>query len=255
MGRLFQFRAIRSSQCLHAQSSAEADQLRVRFPEIPIALIPNAITPLPQATPVPVPGLADIPSGTPLVTFLGRLHPIKNLPLLLTAFARVAPRHPAARLVLAGPEEGHHAEDVHRLAHRLEIDSRVIRTGLLGEAEKWSLLRRSRVAVLPSQFENFGLAAAEALSVGTPVIATRSTPWSQLTEHRAGWWVESTEEALATALEEALALDAAEFAEWAQRASRLAEQFAPSGIAEAWDALYGWLGGRRPRPEHLIRGE
>ena len=44
-------------------------------------------------------------AGTRVVLFLGRIHPKKGCDLLIQAFARVARRDPALRLVLAGPDE------------------------------------------------------------------------------------------------------------------------------------------------------
>ena len=54
--------------------------------------------------------------------------------------------------------------------------------------------------ILPSFSENYGLVAAEALSFGIPVIATKGTPWSILDRDRSGWWVDSDTDSLAEAI-------------------------------------------------------
>jgi len=73
----------------------------------------------------------------------------------------------------------------------------------LGE-DKNCLLANAEIFVLPSYSENFGIAVAEAMSWGRPVIASTGTPWSEVAEVGAGWWVNPEENELSQALAEAL---------------------------------------------------
>ena len=43
--------------------------------------------------------------------------------------------------------------------------------------------------ILPTYSENFGIAIAEALACGTPVITTQGTPWKELESYQCGWWI------------------------------------------------------------------
>jgi len=109
----------------------------------------------------------------PVILFLARIHPIKNLDMLLRAFAGVLARYPAAALVVAGDGEPDVVSGLRSLARNLGIDNNVRWVGFArADIKRW-LLGRADVFVLPSWSENFGLAVAEAMSAGIPVIVTR----------------------------------------------------------------------------------
>lgn len=105
----------------------------------------------------------------PYVLFLGRIHPKKRLDLLLHAFLASAP--PAWKLVVAGPDECGlwHTLSARYLAGPAAA-ARVVRLGTVSGAEKAALLGGARLFALPSEHENFGIAALEALAAGTPVL-------------------------------------------------------------------------------------
>ena len=107
-----------------------------------------------------------------------------------------------------------------------------------GEA-KASLLARAKTVVLPSKSENFGNAVAEALAHGTPVVATRGTPWSELGPRRCGWWVDADEESLASAIRQALVLDEHESTEMGNRGRAwMAASFSWDSVAQKMATFY-----------------
>jgi glycosyltransferase involved in cell wall biosynthesis len=61
--------------------------------------------------------------------------------------------------------------------------------------------------VLPTHSESFGMAAAEALAHGVPVLTTTAAPWSILREKGCGWWVDPTVDGIAVGLRQATSLD------------------------------------------------
>jgi glycosyltransferase involved in cell wall biosynthesis len=72
--------------------------------------------------------------------------------------------------------------------------------GHADEAAKEAAFRNADVLMLPSHSENFGMAAAEALARGIPVVAGSGTPWEALDAVGCGRWVPNTPEALAEAV-------------------------------------------------------
>ncbi len=61
--------------------------------------------------------------------------------------------------------------------------------------------------VLPSHNENFGNVYIESLAAGTPIVASKNTPWSAVEEADCGKWVNNTVEETAQAMIEMLQKD------------------------------------------------
>lgn len=92
--------------------------------------------------------------------------------------------------------------------------------------------------------ENFGIAVAEALAAGVPVITTKGTPWSEI-EGTCGWWVDVNASAIAQALATAMRLSDAERAAMGARGRELAaEKFQWDAVGRAMAGLYESLVGR-----------
>jgi glycosyltransferase involved in cell wall biosynthesis len=147
-----------------------------------------------------------IPDDAKLVLFLGRLSVKKSPDLLVQAFGELFKRSPGILLLLvfAGPDEGGVQAQLDQMALQLGVQSRVQFVGpLFGEA-KWAAYRDADVFVLPSQNENFGNTAAEAVAAGTPVIVTEQCGIAPLLADEAGLVVPHDTGALSRALERVL---------------------------------------------------
>lgn len=147
-------------------------------------------------------------AGTRNVIFLGRIHPKKGCDLLVQAFAMVAMENPDLHLVMAGPDSDGWSDELRRLASSLGVAERITWTGMLIDDYKWGALRSAEAFVLPSHQENFGIAVAEALACGVPVlISQRVNIWREVVEDGAGMAGEDTVEGTATLLRQWCALD------------------------------------------------
>ncbi len=103
----------------------------------------------------------------PRAIFTGRLHPQKNLPLLLEAWTEVARRSPA-NLILVGP--GNDRQRLAELAGSLGIADRVQFTGAVDNPAEY--LRAADVFVLPSLAEGMSNSLLEAMATALPCIVS-----------------------------------------------------------------------------------
>lgn len=121
--------------------------------------------------------------------FLGRLHQKKGCDLLIEAFGQVradvagGPIH----LVVAGPSAA--ADYLRRLQQMAaRAGDSIIFPGMLTGDVKWGALSAAEAFVLPSHQENFGIAVAEALACGTPVlISNKVNIWREIETDGAGY--------------------------------------------------------------------
>ena len=119
--------------------------------------------------------------------FLGRLHVKKGCDDLLEAFALSRQRDPSLHLVMAGPDQTGWQAKLQSQTHKLGLDSHVTWPGMLDGDLKWGALHAAEVFFLPSHQENFGIAVAEALACGVPVlISNKVNIWREIEEDGAG---------------------------------------------------------------------
>ena len=147
----------------------------------------------------------SIGSGTDLLLFLGRLHPIKGIPILLKACAELFKVFPETLLVLAGPDDSYGAE-TKKQVHDLGIGGQVIMTGLLAGADKFAAYVDASVYILPSVYEVFGSTILEACGCGIPVVVTKQCGMAgYVSEHQVGEVVSYDWKELFAALKKLLA--------------------------------------------------
>ena len=124
--------------------------------------------------------IANHPSltGKRIFLFLGRVHPKKGAELLIISLAklhRMGLWEPGnMKLVFAGPNDNLYASKLSSLSAKLGVSNSVYWTGMLSGNQKWGAFQSAEAFVLPSHQENFGIAVAEALSCGVPVLISRA---------------------------------------------------------------------------------
>ncbi|AHF93543.1 glycosyl transferase [Opitutaceae bacterium TAV5] len=245
---LLERRNLESAALLHATSAQEARSLRERGLGAPIAIIPNGVE-LPRLAITQANGRLKGERKNAL--FLSRIHPKKGLPLLLEAWARVRPA--GWDLLIAGPDEGGHRADLERQAGLLGLADVVRFSGPLTGRAKAQAFQDSDLFVLPTHSENFGIAVAEAMAHGLPVITTHGAPWQVLEQEQCGWWVPVSVENIAAALDNATRQSPEKLADMGRRGRRIAEErFSWDRIALDFIACYKWVLGDEPKPGCVV---
>jgi glycosyltransferase involved in cell wall biosynthesis len=192
------------------------------------------------------------PKGGRALVFLGRISPEKGLDRAI----RIA-RRAGAELVIAAREPLAYVDDPNVRRDRDYYEARVkplLRepgihfVGEIGDAEKPTLVGEALALLNPIDWdEPFGLAMAEALACGTPVLATRRGSVPEIIEDGVTGWIGDDEDALVAAVSRASDLDRTACRETAVR------RFSVAAMADGYEAAYarllpGGRDGREPTP-------
>ena len=122
-----------------------------------------------------------------VLLFLSRIHEKKGCDLLIEAFAKVANQDANLHLLMAGPSHPDLLKKLKFLAERLGVAERITWPGMLQGDIKWGAFYASEAFVLSSHQENFGIAVAEALGCGLPVlISDKVNIWREIATDGAG---------------------------------------------------------------------
>lgn len=123
---------------------------------------------------------------------VGTLEPRKNIRLLLKAYAKLTQQEKTFPLVLAG-KQGWMIDDLMNTLDHLGIRDQVHVLGYVDNQELQWLYQHCFYLVYPSLFEGFGLPVLEAMTLGAPVITSRSSSLPEVVG-QAGWLIDPTNE-------------------------------------------------------------
>jgi glycosyltransferase involved in cell wall biosynthesis len=158
--------------------------------------------------------------GKRLVLFLGRIHEKKGCDLLVEAFAIAAEQDDSLHLMLAGPDQTGLVPRLQALASAAGIAGRISWPGMLQGDIKWGAFHTAEVFALPSHQENFGIAVAEALGCGLPVlISDKVNIWREIAADGAGIVEPDTLQGTRQALQRWLALAPEQLTQYRERAA------------------------------------
>jgi glycosyltransferase involved in cell wall biosynthesis len=160
--------------------------------------------------------------GQRTLLFLGRIHEKKGCDLLIRAFANVAAAESNLHLTIAGPDQTGWANRLKEIARDLGVSDRISWPGMLRDEAKWGAFYCAEAFVLPSHQENFGIAVAEALGCGVPVLVSdKVNIWREIKLGGAGLVASDTLQGTTDMLREWLSLTAGERQLMGQRAREL----------------------------------
>jgi glycosyltransferase involved in cell wall biosynthesis len=248
MEALFQNSVTRRAAAIHYTAE---DEMRISTPYAlgaPGAVVPLGLD-LEEYRDLPAKGSfrAAHPEvgARPIILFLGRLHRKKGLDVLARAFAQSVRRDTDAHLVIAGPDAGM-AAAVRRILEENGVAERATFTGMVQGEEKLALLADADLFVLPSWSENFGLAIAEALAVGVPVLISEHVNiWREIEAAGCGRVVPVDAARVAAGMAEMLR-EPAKLRAMGELGKRLiAERFVWPRVGAALEQLYARVAERR----------
>ena len=161
---------LKLATCIHVTCIEEMEYYRALGYKNPVAVIPN---------PVPMPDfIKEIVRENSIkrIGFLGRLHPRKNVEALIDAWIMLSNKVKYSQLVIMGKGDVDYERMLRNKVRRQGLKN-VEFAGFVNGREKFERLASLTALCVPSDFENFGMIVTEALSVGTPVIASLGTAW------------------------------------------------------------------------------
>ncbi len=237
---LIEKKTLRGASRVHFTTMLEARLAEDTFPGLPAVVVPNTVETAPgNADPSPFRKNLEMENDTPLVVFLGRIHIIKGLELLVEAASEVVKEMPGTVFALVGDDEGGYAAVIHDMIARKGLERDVILPGPVRGEEKWSVFSAADVFVLPSHQENFGMAAAEAMSCGVPVVTSPLVGIAEdISEAGAGLVVERNPEMFARSILTLLRDAALRFRMGCAGRDLVARKYSPGVVAHSMLKLY-----------------
>ncbi len=242
---LYARRNLARAGCLHALSRREAEAVRQFGIRQPVAVIPNGVSQSwlqSHGNKFRFLKRVGVPNDTRIMLFLGRITPIKGLPMLVHALHRVRDHLGNWRLIIAGVDEFGHEQEVKGLTAQLNMQHFVHFVGPLYGQDKRDAFAAAQFFILPSYSEGYPVVILEALGAGVPVLTTKASPWEDLHVYRCGWATDISVDGIANALAQIIVLPAEDLYEMGQRGKKLvASQYTWPNLAEKTLQLYEWL--------------
>jgi len=112
--------------------------------------------------------------GSPVILYLGRLHPMKGPQHLVMAAPAILAAYPDAVFVFVGPDQKNYRSKLMKMGEQYEIGDRLVFTGPIYDFEtKLGTYAAADVFVLPSGYEGTSQAIFEAMAQAKPIVATK----------------------------------------------------------------------------------
>ena len=167
----------------------------------------DLIIPLGVNAPATVSPKQKLEASSPRILFMSRIEPKKGLNLLIPALEELLSENINFHFVLAGnnPQDAEYETKIRRQIEQSTLANYTTITGFVAGELKEKLLQESDIFVLPSYYENFGIAVAEAMVWGLPVVISNQVYiWEDIEQAKAGWVANCDVESLAGVLRLAL---------------------------------------------------
>lgn len=197
----------------HATAQQEKDEILSIFPNAKVKIIPNGIeydkfqnSNILSKNEYIKKFTNQILEPNKIVISMGRLQKKKGFDILIDSFYETLKSFPNSVLLIAGGDEGEE-QNLKNQIKNLNLENSVFLIGAISGQDKIDFLANADLFCLPSHNENFGNVYIESLATGTPIVASKMTPWSEVEEYDCGKWVENTIDATSKAMNKVLNKD------------------------------------------------
>ena len=235
--------AIKKATCIHVTSEQEYEDFRLLGYKNPVAVIPNIF--------FPPDNIQNYTKGDNKfrVGYLGRLHPHKQIELLIEAWKELP--FDDGELSIIGHGDDTYTSYLKGIAASHRVNN-IKFEGFKEGSEKFSALAQCDLMCLPSKSENFSMVVAESLSLGIPVWSSKGAPWKLLNEYNCGWWTDVSIDAIKQAIQTCKTLSKEERRGISNAARQLINDvYSPELTTKQMIEMYRWVAGYIEKPDFI----
>lgn len=171
---LWERKNLNYATAIHCATDKEVNDVQKYGISTPTFITPLAASPIifePDARAKVRKMFCEIPSSTPIILFLSRVHPKKRIDFLIQVLYQLN-NQCEFHLIIAGTGNENYVKNIKARVSELKLQKRVTFAGFVQGQQKELLLQGSDIFVLPSFGENFGIAVVEAMLAGLPIVIT-----------------------------------------------------------------------------------
>ncbi|MDH7492414.1 MAG: glycosyltransferase [Candidatus Saccharicenans sp.] len=227
--KLWGRKVIRNAPAVHFLSQKEREDSRTFCFSSPSFIVPNGIYvdryERDEKLRAEVRTRFNIPDGALVILFLGRVHPKKNLDLVIRALPALRRQRPDVFLMIVGPvDQMNYVQKLRTLAGQLNLSSCLVWTGLVDHWQTPAFYSAADLMVMPSLVEGVSLALTEAMAASLPVIISKNVAnCYEIAQDRAGLVIEPSAREVERALLK-ICLDPEPYSAMAERARAAAQK-------------------------------
>ena len=170
--------------------------------------------------------------------YVGRIAPIKALDKLIIGLSLSESfRQSDYKFYIVGGIENQFIDYYERLKCLIKdfcLGDKILFKGVLTGVGKNKVFANAYFSFLISESENFGNVVLEALSQGTPVVASKGTPWENLESAKAGFWIDNSSQNICSCVNEILSMTGTIYNKYRENALVLASEFDISKGIDNW---------------------
>ena len=215
--KAFGFRILHNASCVFALTEVEKQQyLKMGVDEDKIEIVPLGIN-LEEYENLPSYGKFrsrfNIGENDKLILFVGRIHEIKGLDLLIESFNDLINFNEnednledevySIKLAIVGPDDGYLSQLEEKI-REYSLEDNVIITGPLYKEEKQEALVDCNLFVMPSKYESFTTSGLEAMACGKPLVLTKNNHIHDWVDGNVGLVCDDNKDSLREAIEKVL---------------------------------------------------